>query len=79
MEPLTMRGALDLLNDMMADVETIVMSMNSTPERQGGFEKHIYDLRHHVSDARELLEARIAGQLRPAYHVPEWDKPLSRC
>lgn len=77
--PLTMRGALTELEVIQDSVAWIINSMNQNDERRGGFESHMYDLRHHVADAKALLQARIAGQLRSTEQVPEYDKLLSRC
>lgn len=79
MEPLTMREAMDVLQGIEADIEHVIMSMNRDLDHRGGFEAHMYDLKHHVADAKELLGARIHGQLRTSFNVPDWDKPLSRC
>ena len=76
---LSMREAAEKLDHMAVEVETIIRSMNQEDSSLGGFEQHMYELRHHVSDATELLSARIYGQLAQNPVAPPYDKPLHLC
>jgi hypothetical protein len=79
---MTMREASNRLRVIQESVELIILNMNT--QDQGGFERHMMDLRHHTADAVELLNARIAGQLvqTPLEAMAEdrlYDKQLYRC
>jgi hypothetical protein len=79
MANLSMRQAMQMLEDMHVDALTLQKCMNNTPEQQGGFEHSVNQLEIVIYNCKSLLEARITGQLRDTQVQIPYDKPLGRC